>query len=141
MLTRPLGGRGGIGALPPCPAHDDPRLGLLACGERAANTAAHSINIGTRLPITAADRPRRSAREIACLSLLVPCYDRERWSPAFRRQILTSRSRLKPVLQPMRPQLRLRTLFVLVGLCALAAMGWRHYTRVYQPLLAHRAQL
>jgi hypothetical protein len=38
----------------------------------------------------------------------------------------------------MRPQLRLRTLFVLVTLCALGAMGWRHYTRVYRPLLAHR---
>jgi hypothetical protein len=36
---------------------------------------------------------------------------------------------------------RLRTLFVLVTLCALAAMGWRQYTRVYRPLQVHRQQV
>jgi hypothetical protein len=41
----------------------------------------------------------------------------------------------------MRPHLRLRTLFVLVTLCALVAMGWRHYERVYRPLQVHRQQV
>ena len=41
----------------------------------------------------------------------------------------------------MRPKYRLRTLLVLVTLCALAAACYRHYARVYRPLVLHRQRV
>ena len=41
----------------------------------------------------------------------------------------------------MRPRFRLRTLLVLVTLCALAAAGYRHYARVYRPWVFHRQEV
>jgi hypothetical protein len=44
-------------------------------------------------------------------------------------------------METMRPKFRLRTLLLLVALCALAAAGYRHYVRVYRPLAFHRQEV
>jgi hypothetical protein len=44
-------------------------------------------------------------------------------------------------MESMRPRFRLRTLLVLVTLCALAAAAYRHYSWVYRPLVFHRQRV